>query len=147
MIAPLYDVIVGLAGDLVRASEKNNEQLAEENYECLLNLCNEHKSTEFDHPLQWEALGDFSTSLDDSVRAYNTGLECAERLGLTGYLASIRFALAEIYAERGDHEGAKQLCAEAKQHANDSDQADDALKAAIDEFLVELQAHQGASER
>jgi hypothetical protein len=102
----------------------------------LKELCALNEGGELDHPLQWEALGDFSESHVDALAAYEKGLQCAARLRLPEYKASIKFAMAESYFGEGNVAEARRLIREARTDAKGS--ADDELKAAIKEFLAEL---------
>lgn len=132
MRAPLHDKVLGLALDIVDASQTGHEAAGAKAYAKLKHLCERNAGTERDHPLQWEALGDFAESHDDSIAAYGRGLDCATRLRLADYAASIRFAIAEIHRERGDATVAAELARAAQATATGE------LKIAIERFLQEL---------
>tara|TARA_R110002049_G_scaffold265092_1_gene441217 strand:+ start:6552 stop:6971 length:420 start_codon:yes stop_codon:yes gene_type:complete len=136
MTAPLYDVVHNLALEIANASATNNEQAGLEAYEALKELCLSQEGSDLDHPLQWEALGDFSDNHEDALQAYQKGLVCSSKLGLLEYTASIKFAMAESYFEQNDISKAQQLASEANTEAACID--DNELKVAINEFLNEV---------
>lgn len=74
-----------------------------EAYDILRTLCETNEGGNSDHPLQWEALGDFSENHIVALNAYKKGLSCSEKLGLSEYSASIIFAMAESYKEEHDN--------------------------------------------
>ena len=102
MSAPLYDEIRCLTLNLLRAAEGTDRKGEAKAFQALKALCTDAAGSEADHPLQWEALGDFSNSVELAITAYETGLACAERAGLDEYIASLNFALAEVFAEQQD---------------------------------------------
>lgn len=136
MIAPLYDIVHGLALDIANASEAENDQAGSEAYEALKELCRSNEGGELDHPLQWEALGDFSETHEEALQAYQNGLICSSKLSFTEYSASIKLAMAESYFEQENINKAQQLASEASIEAEST--VDYELKAAINEFLNEV---------
>lgn len=136
MVAPLYDIVHGLALDMANASASGNEQTGSDAYDVLKELCKNEEGGELDHPLQWEALGDFSENHEEALRAYKKGLSCASKLDLPEYSASIKFALAESYFEQNDLDKAQELATEASSEADSTN--DNELKVAINELLNEL---------
>lgn len=136
MIASLYDVVHGLALDIANASATENEQAGSEAYDALKELCQNHEGSELDHPLQWEALGDFSENHEEALQAYQKGLICSSKLGLPEYSASIKFAMAESCFEQKNTSKAQQLATEANTEAAITN--DNELKLAISEFLNEV---------
>jgi hypothetical protein len=136
MRPPLYGAVHDLAVAIVNASADADEARAAESYAALRNLCESNAGGERDHPLQWEALGDFSESHAVALAAYEKGLQCAVRLRLPEYMASIKFALAESHHGEGDVAEARRLIREAKADAKGS--ADEELKEAINQFLAEI---------
>jgi hypothetical protein len=136
MRPPLYDAVHDLALGIVNASARDDETRRAELYAELKNLCLRSESGELNHPLQWEALGDFSDNAEDAHAAYAKGLECATRLNLGEYIASIKFAMAERHHDEGNTAEARKLALQARTDAKGTD--DDQLKAAIKEFLAEI---------
>lgn len=131
MIAPLYDEVHGLALDIVNASAAENDHTGSKAYDALKKLCESHEGGELDHPLQWEALGDFSENHEEAIQAYRKGLYCSSNLDLKEYSASIKFAMAESYFDQHDLTEAQKLATEASCEVS----KDKELKAAINEFL------------
>ena len=89
MKSPLFDSVNRLAIEIVNASTAEDEKTLEKGYAELRKLCFKNENTEKDHPLQWEALGDFSASNTDSIASYEKGLIAARNLHLPEYEASI----------------------------------------------------------
>lgn len=136
MQAPLYDEVHGLALDIVNASARDDEEEGAIAYAQLKALCDSNDGGEYDHPLQWEALGDFSHDHVEANAAYDKGLKCAQRLGLVEYIASIKFAKAESYNEEGYSAEALELANDALADAELA--AETELLSAIKGFLTEL---------
>ena len=136
MQSPLYDDVHGLAIDIVNASARGDEDECAAAYAQLKVLCDRNDGGDFDHPLQWEALGDFSHDHIAAIAAYDKGLKCARRLGLLQYVASIKFAMAESYHDEGYSAEAFALANEAMADAEHTTDAE--LPAAIKGFLHEL---------
>lgn len=136
MIAPLYDTVHELALDIANASESENDQAGSDAYDILKELCLSQEGSDLDHPLQWEALGDFSESHEEAMQAYQKGLSCSSKLDLPEYSASIKFAMAESYFEKKNINKAKQLATEASAEASSTN--DNELKVVINEFLNEI---------
>jgi hypothetical protein len=136
MRAPLYDDIHSLAINIVNASENGNEEKEVEAYDILRNLCDINEGGNYDHPLQWEALGDFSDNHIAAIDAYKKGLSCSQHLGLTEYSASINFAMAESYKGENDFIEAHKLALESLKLANTT--KDKELKQAINDFIKEF---------
>lgn len=136
MKAPLYDEVHSLALDIVNASARDDSEMMESAYEVLNDLCFAHENTENDHPLQWEALGDFSHDFSSAIFAYEKGLVSCDKLNLDEYAASIKFAMAEANLEEKHVSIAKQLAAEAEILANNIE--DGELAEAIREFNAQF---------
>jgi len=137
MSAPLYDEIHCLTLNLLRAAEGNDRKGEAKAFQALKVLCADNADTEADHPLQWEALGDFSNNVEQAITAYETGLACAERAGLDEYIASLNFALAEVFAEQQDLARALK---HAQQASELSEQLDDSKFAeAVSELVAQLE--------
>lgn len=107
MSAPLVDEIRCLTLNLLAAAENNDRKGEAKAYQALAALCEENAGSEADHPLQWEALGDFAAKPEQAVSAYEQGLRRAEAGGLEEYIASLNLALAEVCAELGELDRAR----------------------------------------
>lgn len=134
----LYDDIHRLALDIVNASTNSDEAARLAAYAKLTTLCETNANSELDHPLQWEALGDFSQDYGVAISAYERGLQCASRLELAEYIASIKFAMAENHHEQGFLAEAIRLANEALAEVEYTTEVQ--LQAAIESFLMEHSA-------
>ena len=80
MAEPIREEILQVCLDIVNASDVEDEERVKASFASLKKLCEASEATEDDHPLQWEALGDFSETYEDAVLAYEKGLKSAENL-------------------------------------------------------------------
>ena len=126
-----------LSSEIILASERKDEEAQIELYSQLTLLCLEYEGGQFEHPVLWEALGDFSEESESALVAYGKGLVIAEKLDLIDYYASIKFAIAECHLENNDQFKAKNSAQEAMAFANQSNNLQ--LKIAIDQFIAELE--------
>lgn len=133
MKAALHDEVYRLSSEIVNAVEKNQQESQHKAYTELKGLCESNQESELNHPIQWEALGDFSENPAEALAAYQFGLKCAEKLELVEYKASILFAMAECYLEQGSLDDAAQWALLAQQQADGIENNE--LKSAINEFL------------
>jgi len=138
MRAKLSDQIHALTQRIIAANDSGDEPAEIEAYEQLQALCHDNRNSNMNHPLQWEALGDFSASHAEAVAAYEEGLELAQKFKMKDFIASFKLALAESYLEAGDTKQALALLSEADSAAEDTD--DYQLKGAIKELRAELDA-------
>lgn len=138
MRAKLSDQIHALAQLIVAANDSGDENAEVDAYAQLQTLCYDSRNSNMNHPLQWEALGDFSVSHDDAVAAYEEGLELAQKFKMKDFIASFKLALAESYFHEGDPKTAQSLLCEAENAATDLD--DYQLKGAINELRAEFEA-------
>ena len=82
MKAPLYNDILKISQDIATASSSNDIEKRELACKALQKLCATHQDTPKDHPLQWEALADFTDDGDLALDIYQIALHNAERLTL-----------------------------------------------------------------
>lgn len=137
MKAPLYSEILTISQNIATASANNNDDEREKSCKALQVLCATNQNTPKDHPLQWEALGDFTEDGDQAIEIYEIGVTTAEKLQLNNYLASIYLAMAQRYNEFENMEQAQVFA----KKANDVNIIDcDELKEEITEFLQKLNA-------
>ncbi len=99
MKAPLFDEILAISQDIANASTAENDALRLEHCQKLQKLCATHQNSPKDHPLQWEALADFTEDGDQAIDIYQVGLAIAEKLNLASYKASIYLAMSQRYQE------------------------------------------------
>lgn len=99
MKAPLFDTILEISQGIADASSKNNDTERTSYYQQLIKLCASNENSVNDHPLQWEALGDFTNDSEQAIDIYQKGLDCAEKLQLVDYTASIYLTMAQRFEE------------------------------------------------
>jgi len=99
MKAPLFDQILAISQQIANASSAQNDTLRDEHCQKLQKLCATNQNSPNDHPLQWEALADFTADGDQAIDIYQVGLHIADKLSLDQYSASIYLAMAMRYQE------------------------------------------------
>jgi hypothetical protein len=99
-------------------------------------LCETNENTDNNHPIQWEALADFTTNTEQAIAIYKNALSYAEQLDLGEYTASICLALAERYIESSNPEQALLQANRANNLAKDSNNAE--LRKEISGFLQSI---------
>ena len=99
MKAPLFDEIITICQAIAEASSKEDETAREQHYQALIRLCSSNDNSPRNHPLQWEALADFTLDGDQAIDIYKKGLACAEKMALDVSLASIYLSMAMRYQE------------------------------------------------
>ena len=132
--APLYDEVHLLSIDVVNASADGDTKKEWKAYNKLRELCISNESTKNDHPLQWEALADFTSSSDQAIVIYQKALLCSDALGLTEYSASIKLEIARRLYESDKIKPALNLAHEADELARDTDNLE--LRKEISEFIL-----------
>lgn len=132
----LYKKVHTLAEDLLTAAHKGNEAAFEEMYQTLRRLCEEHETTEKNHPVQWETLADFTEDSDEALVLYQKALKIAEAESAHDYIASINFAMAVMLKELGNNEQA--LIRAENAHAQTGNISDEELKQEIINLIEAL---------
>ena len=98
MNTKLYKEVVQYAKDLMSAAEKDDEQVFYSLYEELKALCVENENIERkNHPVQWETLADFTENSGQALTYYKKSLGYAEEIKAQDYIASINYAMANLY--------------------------------------------------
>mgnify|MGYP000540978513 CR=1 FL=1 len=136
MKAPLFNEILKISQDLADASAKDDEKSRTEHYQALIKLCANNEDSPKDHPLQWEALADFTNDSDQALDIYQKGLVSAEKLKLPNFIASIYLAMAERHHEMAEQDQALAFANKAND-LSESITSDD-LKNDISELLQQL---------
>ena len=77
----LYDEVHQLSIDVVNASSAEDTQQEWNEYNKLRELCTLNENTKSDHPIQWEALADFTSNNEQAITIYQKALQCSESLG------------------------------------------------------------------
>ena len=137
MRAKLAEDIQALANSIIEANEAGDDQAEGQAYEQLKHLCYTNRNSNKNHPLQWEALGDFSASLPEAVAAYEEGLVLAQKFKMHDSVAALYLALAEAYYHNSDLDLARQRIESAEAAAKHCE--DFQLKGAINELRDEIQ--------
>lgn len=130
----LYNEVHQLSLDIVNATAIENTKAEWSAYQKLKLLCEKAQGGHQDHPLQWEALADFTTNYEQALKLYNIALETAESLGLDEYSASIKLAIAIRFEEAGKNKQAIEAAHQANTIAASISNKD--LKLEISEFLL-----------
>jgi hypothetical protein len=99
-------------------------------------VCMDNENTDKDHPVQWEALADFTEELEDAEAAYEKALEKATAINSKDYMSSVAFSLAALQIELGKTDAATKNLQDAQISANKIEDKD--LKREIDELLKTL---------
>ena len=99
MKAPLYDEILDICQHIANASAKGDDDVRSNACKNLQKLCATNQDTPKDHPLQWEALADFTEDGDLAMDIYEIALANAEKLKLPTFTASIYLAMAQRQQE------------------------------------------------
>jgi len=131
---PLYEDVLQLSLDIVNASEVLNKEKEWNSYQQLKELCEINEKTTNNHPIQWEALADFTPGTEQAIYLYKKALQSSEKLGLNEYSASINLAMAERHYESGNKKLAFTLAHRAGELAESSN--DTELRKEISEFLL-----------
>ncbi|TYK66189.1 hypothetical protein [Colwellia echini] len=136
MKAPLYNDILAICQEIANASAADNDELRLSHCKKLQVLCATSQNTPKDHPLQWEALADFTEDGEQAMDIYEIALATAEKLALPTYTASAYLAMALRQVEFEEPDQALIFA----NKANDAAQSieSEELKAEITELLTQL---------
>lgn len=99
MKAPLFDEILDICKNIAQASSEGNDDARELHYKNLISLCAKHEDSPRDHPLQWEALADFTNDSEQAIDIYEKAIEIAQEKQLPNSQASIYLALSSRFQE------------------------------------------------
>ena len=94
MKAPLYADILAICQEIANASSTDNDELRLASCKKLQILCATNQGSPKDHPLQWEALADFTEDGEQAMDIYEVALATAEKLALPVFTASAYLAMA-----------------------------------------------------
>ncbi|MCU4676124.1 hypothetical protein N7931_10835 [Catenovulum sp. 2E275] len=131
----IYNSVLDLACELVNSSSAELTQNYWHAYQKLNELCELHKGTSKDHPLQWEALADYTRNIEQALNIYLIAIEVATNLNLSEYVASSQFAVAERFLEAGNKSEAITWASRADENARTCSNLE--LRKEISEFLLE----------
>lgn len=136
MKAPLYNDILEICQNIANASAKDDDDARESACADLQKLCATNQNSPKDHPLQWEALADFTDDGDQAMDIYQIGLAIAEKLTLETFIASIYLAMAQRQQEFEESTKALEYATMASKAAQNIDSEE--LKQEIQAFLSAL---------
>lgn len=138
MNTKIYKKVLSLTDSLMTAAQEKNQTKFDGFYSELKELCEFYETTDKDHPVQWETLGDFTDDLALAVTIYEQALEKAEAINSKDFRSSIGFSIAALKVELGDKTGAIEHLEKAKISCNKI--VDKELKAEIHDLLEELKS-------
>mgnify|MGYP000742303143 FL=1 len=136
MKAPLYDEILDICQQIANASSESNDEVRNNACKNLQKLCATNQDSPKDHPLQWEALGDFTEDGDLAMDIYEIALASAEKLNLATFTASIYLAMAQRQQEFEESDKAIEYAKQAETASVNIDR--DELKQEIKSFLADI---------
>ena len=136
MKAPLYDEILNICQQIANASANNNDDERKTACKALQKLCATNQGTPKDHPLQWEALGDFTEEGDLAMDIYDIALTTADTLKLPTFTASIYLAMAQRHQEFDESSKALEYAKQAEMASRKID--NEALTQEIKSLLAAL---------
>lgn len=136
MKAPLYDEILDICQHIANASAKDDDDARNDACKNLQKLCATSQGTPKDHPLQWEALGDFTEDGDLAMDIYEIALASAEKLNLSTFTASIYLAMAQRQHEFEESDKTIEYAKKAEIASESIDSEE--LKQEIKTFLAQL---------
>ncbi len=120
----IFNQVHGLAEQLMAAAEKEDINTFHALYDQLESLCIEHDGGKKDHPLQWEALADFTEDYEEAVDIYEKAFQLAKAQRDFDFQASIQFSLARVFRELGkmpESKAASELSLEAAKKVDDEE--------------------------
>ena len=136
MKAPLYDDILNICQQIANASADNNDELRSNACKDLQKLCATSQGTPKDHPLQWEALADFTEDGDLAMDIYEIALATASKLSLPTFTTSIYLAMAQRQQEFEESEKAIEYAKQAEIASESMDNVE--LEQEVKSFLDQL---------
>ena len=136
MKAPLYDEILDICQHIANASAQDDDDARSNACKNLQKLCATNQDTPKDHPLQWEALADFTEDGDLAIDIYDIALASADKLQLPAFTASIYLAMAQRQQEFEEADKAVEYAKQAETASKNID--DDELTQEINAFLASL---------
>ena len=136
MKAPLYNDILSICQEISNASNNNNDELRLASCKKLQILCATSQGTPKDHPLQWEALADFTEDGEQAMDIYEVALATAEKLTLPTFTASAYLAMAQRQVEFEEKDKALVFANKANDAAQNIDSEE--MKTEIAELLAQL---------
>lgn len=132
----IYKSVHSVSEKLMKAANKKDAAAFDLLYSELKAICIENDNTDKDHPVQWEALADFTDDLECALEGYEIALKKATALNSKDYMSSIAFSMARLQVELNQTQAAIQSLQNAKISANKI--VDKELKQEIEDLLHSL---------
>jgi hypothetical protein len=132
----LYNDILIIYQEIADASTADNDELRLASCKKLQVLCATNQGSPKDHPLQWEALADFTEDGEQAMDIYEVALATAEKLALPTFTASAYLSMAQRQVEFEEKEQALIFATNANDAAKNIESEE--LKAEITELLAQL---------
>jgi hypothetical protein len=136
MKAPLYDDILAICQEISNASTTDNDALRLDHCKKLQVLCATNQGSPKDHPLQWEALADFTEDGEQAMDIYEIALATADKLALPTFTASAYLAMSLRQIEFEEKDQALVFATKANDAAQSIDSEE--LKTEITDLLAQL---------
>ncbi|MCJ8319520.1 MAG: tetratricopeptide repeat protein [Colwellia sp.] len=136
MNTKIYKRVLSLTDNLLAAAQQKNQSRFDGYYLELKQLCEEHETTDKDHPVQWETLADFTDDLALAVTIYKQALVKAQAINDKDFRSSIGYSIAALQVELGEKSDAIEHLEEAKISCNKI--VDKELKSEIHDLLEKL---------
>lgn len=136
MKAPLYNEILVICQNIANASEKDDNNARQSACGDLQRLCATNQGSPKDHPLQWEALADFTDDGDQAMDIYQVALALAEKLKLETFITSVYLSMAQRQQEFEESSKALEYATLANTAAQNI--SSEELKQEVQEFLSTL---------
>lgn len=137
MKAPLYNDILTICTEIANASAAENDESRLAACKKLQVLCATNQNSPKDHPLQWEALADFTEDGEQAMDIYEIALITAEKLTLPTFTASAYLAMAQRQVEFKENTQALTFANKANDAAKNIESEE--LKEEITELVTSLQ--------
>lgn len=132
----IYQSVYILAEELLEANNRRDQETFDALYAQLKAICTDNEDTDKDHPVQWEALADFTEDADEALALYQKALDKATAINSKDYMSSIAYSMAELQVQVGQIKEAIENLKNAKITANKIE--DKVLKNEIHDLLKEL---------
>jgi hypothetical protein len=136
MNTKIYKQVYTLAGGLMDAVDREDQEQFDSDYAELKQICEEHEGSSKDHPVQWETLADFTGEIPLAITIYEKALEKAEAINETEFCSSIGFSIATMKLELDDNVGAIETLEKARLACLEIE--DKELKREIHDLLTDL---------
>ncbi|MBL4899205.1 MAG: hypothetical protein JKX76_06085 [Colwellia sp.] len=136
MKAPLYNEILDICQNIATASSNDDDEARNSACSDLQKLCATNQDSPKDHPLQWEALADFTEDGDQAMDIYQIALAIAEKLKLDTFITSVYLAMAQRQQEFEESSKALEYANMANTAAQNISSKE--LKQEVQEFLSTL---------